>query len=67
MYPRYYLDQQLRQLLEQINNPILNLGLVKGMDGINGSTPAINIGNVIALPYGTYPYANITGTTVNPL
>ena len=51
------------------NNPVINLGLVKGSDGINGIgiTPNISIGNVIALPYGTYPYANITGTTLNPL
>ena len=46
------------------NNQVLNLGLVKGSDG---NTPNITIGNVIALPYGTYPYANITGTTLNPL
>ena len=64
-----YGNESTATITGTMNNPVLNLELVKGMDGINGIgiTPNISIGNVIALPYGTYPYANITGTILNPL
>lgn len=49
------------------NGNIIDIPYIKGADGKDGVTPAISIGTIELLPYGSNPTASITGPVDAPV